>query len=128
MTLAELRAKLIEAMCRAVCDHQGKDADSFDIMLICGPNNEPVPVWKYFESDMEAAFAAISAAGFSIVADGAFEAFDLALVDLARKTKRVGHGEKSASYMPPAYRRSDPDDTYEAGRMEARGDLARKPE
>ncbi len=28
---------------------------------------------------------AISAAGFSIVADGAFEAFDLALADIARK-------------------------------------------
>ena len=40
----------------------------------------------WYELDnMRAALTAISAAGFSIVADGAFDAFELAKVDLARK-------------------------------------------
>ena len=119
MTLAEQREKLVEIGAEAIFVAEGNPNTWAEM----SDYNK-----RLYREQFAAALAAISAAGFSIVADGAFEAFDLALVDLARKTKRVGHGEKSASYMPPAYRRSDPDDTYEAGRMEARGDLARKPE
>ncbi len=57
MTLAEQREKLVEILDNAI---EGQ--------------------WM-----AEALLHAISAAGFSIVADGAFDAFELAKVDLARK-------------------------------------------
>ena len=85
MTIAEQREKMIEAMCRAMCLDYGEDPDELDSMSMTDADNRALPRWRFYESFAIASLAAISAAGFSIVADGAFEAFDLALVDLARK-------------------------------------------
>ena len=88
MTLAEQRERLIETMCRASCIHSHINPD-------CRNPFQPYPgiprseqaefYWQALIPEMTAIVAAISAAGFSIVADGAFDAFELGKVDIARK-------------------------------------------
>ena len=78
MTLAEQQERLVEAMAKGV---RRRVEERMRVPL--SPNDREL---HWYELDnMRAAIAAISAAGFSIVADGAFDAFELAKVDLARK-------------------------------------------
>ena len=78
MTLAEQRVALIEAMAKAA-----RRRAEERMVVPLSPNDREL---HWYELDnMRAAIAALSAAGFSIVADGAFDAFELAKVDLARK-------------------------------------------
>ena len=78
MTLAEQRVALIEAMAKGV---RRRVEERMKVPL--SPYESAL---HWYELDnMRAALTAISAAGFSIVADEAFDAFELAKVDLARK-------------------------------------------
>ena len=78
MTLAEQRERLVEAMAKGV---RRRVEERMKVPL--SPYESAL---HWYELDnMRAALIAISAAGFSIVADGAFDAFELAKVDLARK-------------------------------------------
>ena len=78
MTLAEQRERLIETMAKAV---RRRTEERMKVPI--SPNERAL---HWYELDnIRAAVIAISAAGFSIVADEAFDAFELAKVDLARK-------------------------------------------
>jgi hypothetical protein len=59
--------KLREAIARGIALVRGHDPDGFDILLICGPNNEPIPCWMAFEEEADAALAAIEAEGAKVV-------------------------------------------------------------
>lgn len=42
----------VEAVARALCAKvHGWDPDDVDHMMICGENNEPLPLWMFFEED-----------------------------------------------------------------------------
>ena len=71
MTLAEQRERLVEMMDIAYRE-KWREADMRGLPV----TNKDI---------MTQVVRALSAAGFSIVADGAFDAFELAKVDLARK-------------------------------------------
>ena len=76
--LAEEREKLIFDIAWAMAEWSGDlKARAFDEL--------PPYLQKMYLAGGEAIASALSAAGFSIVADGAFDAFELAKVDLARK-------------------------------------------
>ena len=78
MTLAEERENLIFDIAWAMAEWSGDlKARAFDEL--------PPYLQKMYLAGGEAIASALSAAGFSIVADGAFDAFELAKVDLARK-------------------------------------------
>lgn len=71
MTLEEQRGALIAAMKAGL-------RDKIHIISGCCATDDEI---------IKDQLAAISAAGFSIVADEAFDAFELAKVDIARKPK-----------------------------------------
>ena len=78
MTLAEQQERLIFDIAWAMAEWSGDlKARAFDEL--------PPYLQKMYLAGGEAIASALSAAGFSIVADGAFDAFELAKVDLARK-------------------------------------------
>lgn len=47
--------EMVEMVARAICISAGRDPDGFDVMFICGPNNEPVPCWEGYVEEAQAA-------------------------------------------------------------------------
>ena len=79
MTLAEQREKLEDVVGQLLFENFTKNAHSAHWSV-----QVPQTI-KFWREEAAKLIAALSAAGFSIVADGAFDAFELAKVDLARK-------------------------------------------
>lgn len=55
-----------EIIAQALAEADGYDPDSYDVMLICTNDNEPLPVWQAFEEPADAVIAALEKAGVSL--------------------------------------------------------------
>lgn len=56
----EQAAREIETVARAICEGQGQDPDEdAPLGLICGPNNEQLPTWRFYEEHAESAILAL---------------------------------------------------------------------
>jgi hypothetical protein len=50
--------ELVEQVARAICIKDGRDPDGADIMVICDKNNNPLPLWQYYDDLARAAILA----------------------------------------------------------------------
>ena len=50
--------RLIEAVARAMCESMGIDPDGLDRMVICDKENNPLPLWQYYDDVAAAAILA----------------------------------------------------------------------
>jgi hypothetical protein len=50
--------RLIEAVARAMCESMAIDPDDIDPMVICDKENNPLPLWQYYDDVAAAAILA----------------------------------------------------------------------